>query len=251
MLIERDEERNLRSLLLYSCSIIVVCLNVFNLYLFAWVWSSLSGSGSSPTHSLQWAKIDFVSSWGSIKFPGKLTSKRPFKMVNIQALQEEHQQDDTTGAGWPPKLLRILSNQSIDLSASQGSLLSLNAERIAFTAGLMVVASNQDSSQQASRLVCLVNETKCELEAPRIRFTSARGLDFEQRPMQTRKLAAQRIHSPTRQLSLASQDAGKFESIQRAVKLQALDHVSLFSMKSFVSVLAKLRTLSPSLFTCL
>lgn len=215
----------MRSLLLYSCSIIVVCLNIFNLYLFAWVWSSLSGSGSSPTHSLQWAKIDFVSSMGLIKFSGKLTSKRTLKMSNLQVLQEP---SETTS-----ELLRIYSNRSIDFATAHSQLLRLDTNRIAFPAGLKVTVGNENL--QSAQLVCPINKTQCRLEAPRFRFTSAQGLDFRKLSLQSSKIAVQRIHSATHQVSLLAHKASKFESGRQSVRLRALDSVSLFSMKSFVS----------------
>lgn len=231
-----EPDRNLRPLILYTCSIVVVCLNIFNLYLFAWVWSSLNGTGSSATHTGEWAKVDLISSWDTVKFNDKISSKKALRVDSIQAQPSQIEP------------LKVSSDESVQvktkvsLNGDQLRLIDLDcaSNRISFPSGFQVTAETGSGptrkSQATTKIVCPADKTHCELEAPTIRFSSPDGLDFQAKSMETRKVSVQRIHSPTRKLSLLSSKESRFASGRRGIKLQALDDIALFSMKSFVSL---------------
>lgn len=224
---EANEGKNLQVLLFYTLTVIVISLTAFNFYLFCWIWSSLAGKGSSSISATKWAKMDLVSSWSSIKFNGRVTSKQVLrverligreKLLNISSRsdvsigrmsREEQKKGDEI------KNLPHLADTFIHLDARR--------RRINFPNGLIV----------KDALVCA---HECELRAPRISLTNERGLDFDGKSMQVRRIQTNRLHSPTNGLNLLSSNRSLFRSEAGKVELLALDELALFSRNSHVSV---------------
>lgn len=220
----------LLALLFYSLAIISACLAAFNLYLLCWIWSSLSGSGSSALRWTEWAKLDLLSSASSIKFRGKLSGQSWIRVGQVSALGEK-----------PVEELKLTSSESISfksLNDNQSSLL-LAKSSIKFPKGFRVKSANHSSASSVLECHQQVSSSasNCHLLGlPRsVKLSTDLGVDANRKSMQVSRVKTGRIHSATNLLQLLSSNSSLFVARNGSVELTALDDIILLSRKSNVS----------------
>lgn len=239
---KREQQRQkLNILLIYTLSVIVVCLTAFNFYLFCWIWSSLNGSNpiesskqttsnNLKNHNLQ-ARLDLLSFWNTIKFNGRLSSKH---LIQVDQLRASN------------KKLKIMSSKSVLLRNKQQTILELESKekRINFPSGFSVRSNSKlegnlgitKVEEDNELLVCSGEpETSCQIKVPFVSLTNSKGVDFLKRPIQTSKVETKRLHSAMNSLNLLSTKQSVFESTTDKVNIYALDELHFLSRFSSVS----------------
>lgn len=242
-------------LLFYTLSVIIVCLTAFNFYLFCWIWSSLNGGtnsvqlGESGEEMLalnavadnqeannqqqqQHAKLNLLSSWNTIKFNGKLSSKSSLQVDQLEASN---------------KILKIMSKKSVLFTSRSNNnndkeeiILEIKSKekRINFPSGFSVKSLNNGSTNDNNHelLVCSREpKTSCLIKAPFVYLTNNEGVDLNRKAIQSSKIETKRIYSAINSLNLLTTNKSVFESSQNKVHLFALDDLTLFSRNSSVS----------------
>ena len=262
---------NLRILLFYLISIIVVCLTAFNFYLFCWIWSSLSsGTSSSSTAtttstSSGQPRMDLLSSWNSIKFNGRLSSKRAIEVdlaeLLATAAAASSSVNDNVDLTAHQDMLTISSGNSVQVKRQQTSdqdrsaakkresllppLVELFAKekRIEFASGLIVRNLAQSSSRKRSlqnEQVLVCKNSSCELRVPIVKLTNPKGVNFNRKSVQTPTIYTKRIHSPTNSLNFLSTNTSLFHSKGGPIEVFALEDITMLSRNSAVSDLLAL-----------
>lgn len=252
-------------LIVYTVFVIVLCLTIFNLYIFYWTVSSLNGTGRSFLHSNKWAKLEIVSENKDkanskekkktiyLKFNGKLQNKQSFQADKFKSINSNG--------------FKIIAKKSIEFDSvlfeknqhddaveqTETDLLRLNSieRKIDFPNGFklkgfktnnnnddVLVCSNNFDMKNKSALLeedkngfCLVKNIT------NIVFSSIKGIDFLQKSLQVNKIQLKRLHSAANSLQLLSKNKSSFRTIQQgSINIKSLDGITLSSQNSFVSL---------------
>lgn len=270
---------NLKILLFYMLSVIVICLTAFNFYLFCWIWSSLranngdeSGSILSNVNNNEWAKLDVISAWDSIRFNGKLSTKSTIQVNQLKALNifnddNKKEQQNYNDNSKQRTILSILPKKSAQFlshnarAAGEKVLLEVGEDRISFPSGLIVKSLGRfgQNKQEFERKVLMVceptttmtttnddesrkkndekkeKEANCLISSPNVKFSHLNGLNLGGKSIETRRLETKKVHSPTQALNFLTTQSAKFKSNSSQIELISLDDLWLFSRRSTVS----------------
>lgn len=231
-----------------TLSMVVTFLAIFNVYLLAWIWSSLDTTATNRVNGSKqsnWAKFDLLSSQNTIKFVGKLITKQP---IEAKLISHRRGQQDVSD------MLEISSLNSIQFE-------TLGSENVSSSNFLQLIATEKqiqlpsrvqvkhpaDKNITKLALICerpqrnrsrMVTASCSFKGTKKIVFSNRRGLRLSNRSKQSiesKQIESNRFHSATNRLNMISSDAIYLTSLSNAVQLVALDELVLSSHKSRVS----------------
>lgn len=229
-----------KELIVYSVFVIVICLTIFNLYIFYWTISSLNGTGRSFLHSNQWAKMEFFKNsndlQASLKYNGILKSKETFQVDKLKSIASN--------------TLNIIGKKAIEFTLRKNKLETIDllrldsfGRKIVFPNGFRLKGLKKESTlDNEAVLVCSNNNLAdddgfCLVQnISNIVLNSMKGVDFLNKSLEANRIELKRLHSATNSLQLLSRNTSSFRTLhQGSINIKSLDGITLSSRNSFVS----------------